>query len=212
MKSCLLLLLALLWSAPLLAQPAAPVPFTGATPGFHQTHTGQILFSPTAIPVDGYPGAAYIDLRTHALGPQSSLYFTAFLGSSLTQALHHLAPRLPPEVLARTGTYQFSFYVDKQLIYLANLPAGTMHPTTKSTATVFHQALLNDNAATEWGQALWHRFLANGGKRALAPGQHLLRLEIRPYFQHPLLRDAPVLAAGQVALDVTASTSGKSSR
>jgi hypothetical protein len=208
MKSHLLILLASLCSAPLLAQPAAPVPFRGPTPGFHQTHSGQLLFSPTAVPVDGYPGAGYIGLRTYPLSPQSGLYFTAFLGSSLTQVLHRLAPHIPQQELAQTGTYQFSFYVDKQLIYLANLPAGAVDPTVKNTETVLHQALLNDDhPASEWGQALWYRFLANGGEKALAQGQHLLRLEIRPYFQHPLLRDAPILAAGQVALDVIAPPS-----
>jgi hypothetical protein len=211
MKSCLLSLLAFLWSAPLFAQPAAPVPFTGATPGFHQTHTGQILFSSTAIPVDDYPGAAYLGLYTHALSPQAPLYFTAFLASSLTQALHRLAPRLPVEALARTGAYQFSFYVDAQLVYRVNLPAGTVHPTANNT--VLHQALMNEEpAARDWGPSLWQRFLANGGERALAPGQHLLRLEIRPYCQHPLLRDAPVLAAGQVALTVTAPISAPLTR
>jgi hypothetical protein len=79
-----------------------------------------------------------------------------------------------------------------------------VHPTSKRTETVLHQALISEgNANSEWGPALWRGFLANGGDRALPEGQHLLRLEIRPYFQHPLLRDAPVLAAGQVALDVT---------
>ncbi|MBG8555838.1 hypothetical protein [Hymenobacter guriensis] len=204
MKSCLLFLLSLLCGVPLFAQPTAPVPFTGATPGFHQTHTGQILFSPTAAPVNGYPGAGYIGLSTYPLSPQSGLYFTAFLGSSLTQALHRLAPHLPQQELSRTGTYQFSFYVDKQLIYLANLPAGAVDRTSKNTGTVLHQALLNDGRpASGWGPALWYRFLANGGEKALAQGQHLLRIEIRPYFQNPALRDAPVLAAGQVALNVT---------
>ena len=138
MKSHLLLLLASLCSMPLLAQPAAPVPFRGPTPGSHQTHTGQILFSPTAVPVDGYPGAAYIGLSTYPLSTQSGLYFTAFLGSSLIQALHRLTPHLPQQELARSGTYQFSFYIDKQLIYLANLPAGAVDPTSKNTETVLH--------------------------------------------------------------------------
>lgn len=204
MKSHLLILLALLWSAPLLAQPAASAPFRGPTPGFHQTHTGQILFSPTALPVDGYPGAAYIGLSTYPLTPESGLYFTAFLSSSLTQALHGLAPHLPQQDLARTGTYQFRFYVDGQLVYLANLPSNAVSQDTRKSETVLQQSLVKPGKpVVEWGQLLWERFLANGGVSALAPGQHLLRIEIRPYFQHPALRDAPVLAAGQVALDVT---------
>ena len=203
MKSHLLSLLALLWGTPLLAQPAAPAPFHGPTPGFHQMHTGQILFSPTAIPVDGYPGAAYIGLRTYPLSPHSGLYFTAFLSSSLTQALHRLAPHLPLEELAKRGTYQFSFYVDGQLVYLANLPPDAVPQDIRKNETVLPQLLVKPGeAAAEWGQMLWERFLSNGGVRALAPGQHLLRMEIRPYFQNPALRDAPVLAAGQVALDV----------
>ncbi|MDU0372327.1 hypothetical protein ACFPAF_18135 [Hymenobacter endophyticus] len=143
-------------------------------------------------------------MRTYALTPQSGLYFTAFLGSSLTQALHRLAPRLPLEELVRTGTYQFSFYVDGQLVYLTNLPPDAVFQEVKINETVLPQPLRKPGeAAAEWGQLLWERFLANGGVRALAPGQHLLRIEIRPYFQDPALRDAPVLAAGQVALDVT---------
>ncbi|WP_460623595.1 hypothetical protein [Hymenobacter tenuis] len=210
MKSCLLFMLASLCSVPLLAQPAASVPFQGPTPGFHQTHPGQILFSPTAVSVAGFPGAGYIGLSTYALGPHSRLYFTAFLGSSLTQALHRLAPHLPVQELARTGTYQFSFYVDKQLVYLANLPVEAVSADSRKHDTVLHQALVNPGASTVgWGQQLWYRFLSNGGVRALAKGQHLLRLEIRPYFQDRAVRDAPVLAAGQVALDVTAPVAAK---
>jgi hypothetical protein len=205
LKFCLLLLVASLSGVPLRAQPATQSPVHRTAPGFQPTHTGQILFSPTAVPIEGYPGAAYIGLSTYPLGPKSNLYFTAFLGSSLTQALHRLAPHLSVQGLAQTGTYQFSFYVDGQLIYLANLPAGATTPASKSTQTVLHQALIGPSDATnEWGPVLWHQFLANGGKRALPEGQHLLRVEIRPYFQHPLLRDAPALAAGQVALGVTA--------
>ena len=39
---------------------------------FQQTHTGQVFFSLTAILIDGYPGAAYIDLSTYVLGPQAA--------------------------------------------------------------------------------------------------------------------------------------------
>ena len=213
MKNCLLLLFACLWSAPLRAQPVPPEPLPGSTGGFHQTHTGQILFSPTTLPAEEYPGAAHIGLSTYALGPQSSLNFTAFLGASLAQVLHRLTSRLPLARLATTGTYQFRFYVDARLVYLANLPAGAMDPTAESTATVLREALIDEQKKTGgWGQSLWRRFLANGGNKALTQGQHLLRLEIRPYFQHPLLRDAPVLAAGQVALDVTVPMTAKMPR
>lgn len=114
---------------------------------------------------------------------------------------------MPVKELTKTGTYQVSFYVDAQLVYLTNLPPGTFTPAVKSTEKVLQQALLNpegDESAGSWGPLLWDRFLANGGSRALAVGQHLLRLEIRPYYQDPGLRGAPLLAAGQVALDVNA--------
>ncbi|UPL51289.1 hypothetical protein [Hymenobacter sublimis] len=199
MKPFLLFWLLVLHAVPLIAQHPARHP--------HRIPVGEIRFSAAAVADPGQTGAAYIGLRTYPLHPHSQLFLTAFLNAPLVRALQRAAPHVPVQALARTGTYQVGFYVDAHLVYLANLSPGTFTPAAKSTETVLQQALLgpeNGESADNWGPLLWDRFLANGGARALAVGQHLLRLEIRPYYQDPGLRGAPLLAAGQVALDVTA--------
>ncbi len=202
MKYALLSLLALFSSLPLFGQSAALVPDDGITSAFHRDHIGSIQFTATAVPAGTYPDAAY--LTTYALGPKSSLFMTVFLGVSLTNALHRLAPELPAEELVKTGNYQFAFYVDQRLVYTSNLHPGAPYPAVKNTETVLHKPLINTLASSGWwSQSLWNRFLNQGGEQALTPGKHLLRMEIRPYLQRASLLVGPLLAAGQVVLDVT---------
>lgn len=203
MKTSLLVLLALLSSRPLLAQKSTPVFGQNSMVAFHPAHAGKIQFSAATVPASAKAEPTYIGFYPYVLSPGSQLFLTVFMSTSLTQSLHRFVPHVPLKELARSGTFQFSFYVDAQLIYLANLPLEALSPESRNSETSLHQALVDPNEpATAWGQLLWDRFLANGGVRALAPGRHLLRIEVRPYFQDPALRDAPVLAAGQVALDV----------
>lgn len=202
MKCYLLSLLALFSALPVFAQPASIVQDDGITSDFHRAHIGEIRFTATAIPAKAYPDAAY--LTTYALGPKSDLFMTVFLGVSLTNVLHRLAPELPVEELVKTGNYQFTFYVDQRLVYTSNLHPGAPYPAIKNTETVLHKPLINNLTASGWwSQSLWNRFMNQGGEQALAPGKHLLRMEIRPYLEHPSLLVGPIIAAGQVALDVT---------
>ncbi len=211
MKIPLFVMLALLLPDPLLAQQSLLVADQGSRSAFQPAHTGEIRFSAAAIATGGEAEADYIGLNTYVLSLRSKLFLTAFQGISLTSALHRLAPHVPLNELARSGTYQFSFYVDGQLVYLTILPPGAVPIAIRNDETVLHQAFINPGEpAREWGPLLWDQFLAHGGIRALAQGQHLLRIELRPYFQNPALRDAPVLAAGQVALDVAQTLAPRS--
>ncbi len=199
MKFRVLLLLALLRTLPSVGQQPAFVPDNGITSPFHRAHIGEILFTAAAIPNADYANADF--LRTYVLLPKSKLFMTVFLGESLTNALHRLAPELSAEELTKAGNYQFTFYVDEQLVYRSNLHPGAPYPALKNTETVVHKPLLNPTSSW-WSQSLWNRFLSNGGTQALTAGPHRLKLEIRPYLQRAELLVGPLLATGQLALEV----------
>lgn len=203
MKPHFLSLLLLWCGLSLRAQQPGPEASAGPAAAFHRAHVGQILFSAAAIPATAYASAAYIGYNTYALTPQSNLYLTAFMATSLPNALEHLAPEAQRTDFMKRGSYQYCFFVDEQLIYTAYLQPEPQYLAERDVKTVLHQPLLDARAARD-KNSLWNRFLANGGKSALPAGHHLLRLVIRPYIQCPLLKVGPVLASGQVALDIIA--------
>lgn len=202
MKSTLLPLLALLWALPVHAQQPRPVP-DPRTAAFHQAHLGQILFSTTPAAPDAYASAAYIGFGTYTLTPKSSLYLTAFLATSLPDALARLTPNAQRTGFMKRGSFQYCFYVDEQLVYTAYLQPESQYLMEENAQPVLHQPVLAPETSRRKKQSLWANLLANGGKKALVEGSHMLRLVIRPYLQSPLLQVGPVLAVGQVALNVT---------
>jgi CubicO group peptidase (beta-lactamase class C family) len=127
----------------------------------------------------------------------------AFMGNSLTNYLHRLAPQLSVEDLVRKGNYQFSYFVDGVLIHTENLPAAWVPAESKNTRTVYSATLINPtNADAPWG-LVWHLFMINGGAEALTSGKHLFRMEIRPYLQTTDLKVGDLLAAGDLELNIT---------
>lgn len=174
----------------------------GITSAFHQASIGKIAFSITNIPAAEFKEGN--DLSAADLTNKSSLFITAFLGNSLTNYLHQLAPALSAEELYKNGNYQFSFYVDGKAVYLENLNYGAGVPKTKDTETVISKPLINfTDGGRWWSESMWNRFLANGGKKALAEGKHLLKIEIRPYLNKDAkLITGKLIAAGQIELTV----------
>ena len=203
MKSYVLSLFALLWGIPLHAQQPAPAPSAGPAVPVPQAHAGQILFSAAPVPPDGYARAAYIGYGTYALTPESRLYLTAFLITSLPNALARLAPAAQRTNFVKRGSFQYCFFVDDVLVYTAYLQPDPQYLAERDVQPVLHQPLITPETSRKKNQSLWGHFLTNGGKKALPNGSHLLRLVIRPYLLSPLLQVGPVLAVGQVALNVT---------
>ncbi len=172
----------------------------GITSALHQANVGKITFAAEEIPIDNYEKSDFI--TSYTLTPKSKLFMTVFMGNSLTNYLHRLAPELSPEELAKIGNYQFSFYMDNQLVYQDNLHPGAPYAKDKHTQTVLSKPLIDHPFPDWWSTYLWLRFTNNGGDSTLTEGKHSFKMEIRPYLANPGLKVGELIATGMLALDV----------
>jgi CubicO group peptidase (beta-lactamase class C family) len=167
----------------------------------HQRNVGRIAFVARHVPADSLSAADL--LQNFELKGTGNLAMRGFLATSLTNYLHRLAPALPADELARSGSYQASFLVDGALVYKHNVHPAAIPAETKHTKTVFAATILNSAVPdAPWG-SMWHAFLLQGGDQALTGGKHLLRVELRPYLQTTELKVGDVIAAGELQLTVT---------
>lgn len=157
----------------------------------HQANIGRITFMNGNIPIEQYQSSDF--LKNFDLTYRSDLNIRVFMDNSITNYLHRLAPEWPAETLIGLGNYQFSFYVDGNLIYTENVHPGA--GVNKDKATVFRVPLTSTKGEDWWAMYLWDRFKANGGEKALAEGSHLLKIEIRPY----LKKDGKILIGSLIA-------------
>lgn len=168
----------------------------------HQANIGRIAFTSTEIPLAELQEKDF--LKKYELTNKSDLFITVFMGNSLTNYMHRLAPGLAPDSLVRTGNYQFTLLVDGRTIYSSNLFPGAPNAKIQDTATVFAKPLIdNQHEGRWWSQFFWGRFLSNGGDSALSEGEHVLKMEIRPYVQ--IAGNAKVgdlIAAGELPMRV----------
>lgn len=173
----------------------------GITSPLHQANTGRITFMAKPIPLESYKESDF--LKTFELKETGDLNIRVFMGNSLTNYLHRLAPELTADELLKNGNYQFAFYVDDELIYKENLHVGAGLPEAKHKRTVLRVPLLSTTAEDSWGRFMWSRFMVNGGADALASGTHVLKIEIRPYLKKTDLKVGELIAEGQLQLTVT---------
>ena len=172
----------------------------GITGPLHRAHVGEIVFLAKPLALADCRESDF--LKAFELREDRDLHIRTFMGNSLTNDLHRLAPAMSAEELVRSGNYRFSFFVDGGLIYSENLTPGAGSPASKNTQTVFRVPLISAAGEDSWGRFLWNRFLMNGGEDALTAGKHVLKIEIRPYLLAPALKIGEIIAAGPVVLDV----------
>jgi CubicO group peptidase (beta-lactamase class C family) len=182
-------------SLPLPAQQKDFVKTQGITSALHNANIGNIIFTSKSIPLADLKKADFLEY--YELTNKSDLFITVFMGNSITNYMHSLAPDLSAAELVKSGNYQFSLYVDNKLIYKSNLRPGAPYPGTQDTATIITKPLIdNQNEGGWWSQFFWNRFMSNGGDEALNDGKHFLKMEIRPYVQ---------LSTGLMVGDIVAS-------
>jgi CubicO group peptidase (beta-lactamase class C family) len=141
-------------------------------------------------------------LTTFELNEKSDLNIRVFLGNSLTNYLHLLSPQISADELTKNGNYQFTFFVDNKKVYVENLNVGAGSTESKNQRTIFRVPLISSTNEDSWGRFLWNRFFGNGGQDALTNGEHLLKIEIRPYLKLNEILIGNIIAEGEFKIVV----------
>jgi CubicO group peptidase (beta-lactamase class C family) len=171
----------------------------GITSPLHQANIGKIIFTSKSIPVSELKETDFLEVYT--LTNKSDLFFTVFMGNSLTNYMHIIAPELSAGELVKTGNYQFSLFIDNQLIYKSNLWPGAPYAKIQDTATIISKPFIDNKNPGLWSESFWNRFMNNGGDSAMTEGNHQLKMEIRPYVQSGAdLRVGDLIASGTLKL------------
>ncbi|SDJ36647.1 serine hydrolase domain-containing protein [Chryseobacterium jejuense] len=164
-------------------------------------YSGKIIFLDSAINLDDLKENNILSSVT--LQEDKNLSIHAFFNNSLVNYLHQLKPSFTADELLKNGNYQFSFYVDGKLIYKENLNTGAGTLESKKLKTAFKIPLISINNEDSWGRYLWMRFyLIHDGIDALTNGNHILKIEIRPYLKTTTIQAGPIIAEGEININV----------
>lgn len=164
-------------------------------------HLNQILFLDKVVSIDNLQESDF--LKTMTFQEDKDFDIRVFLDNSLVNYLYQLDDSLTVDELLKKGNYQFNFYVDGKLIYTENLNSGAGKMEDKKIKTNFRIPFLNTQNEDSWGRYLWMRFFfANGGMDALEVGNHILKIEIKPYLKTSTLKVGSVIASGKIQLTV----------
>ncbi|WP_300686318.1 serine hydrolase [Chryseobacterium sp.] len=149
-------------------------------------------------------------LKSMVFQESQNLDLRVFTDNSLVNYLHQLDPSLTADELLQKGNYQFSFYVDGKMIYQENLNKGAGIPDDKKFKTTFRIPLVSSNNEDSWGRYLWMRFyFGHDGIDALQSGNHILKIEIRPYLKTSVLKTGNIIASGEINLNVPQKSSSE---
>lgn len=172
----------------------------GVTIPIHKENIGKIAFTTKAIKLEEYTPSDFIS--SIEIGENSELLIRVFLENSLTNYLHKLEPTLTADALLDNGNYQFSFFVDEDLIYKEDLNTGAGGaPSYKKSSTTIHVPLVSSIYTDFWSRFLWSRFLSKGGENALENGFHKVRIEIRTYLNHNGVKKiSDLIAEGEITI------------
>jgi len=166
----------------------------------HKSNIGKIAFMKQPIAVENLKETDF--LKSFEIKEETDLNIRVFLGKSLTNYIHLLSPQTTADQLTKNGNYQFTFFVDSKKIYVENLNIGAGSAESKNHKTIFRVPLISSTNEDSWGKFLWNRFLAKGGQEALSEGEHLLKIEIRPYLQMTEVLIGNLIAQGQIKIIV----------
>jgi len=167
----------------------------------HKKYANKIIFLDKTVSPDQIKESDF--LKHLVFQEDKDLDIRIFMNNSLINYLHQIDPSLSAEELLKKGNYQFNFFVDEKLIYTENLNTGAGKPEDKKSKTTFRIPLLSSKNEDSWGKYMWMRFyLGNGGIDALGEGNHLLKVEIKPYLQTTSLQVGQTIAAGEIHLTV----------
>ncbi len=167
----------------------------------HQSNIGKIFFTEKRISYETLTKKDF--LRTYKLTNKSNLFFVAYFNNTLTNYKHQLLPQFSADTLFKLGNYQFTLYIDHNLIYQSNLLPGAPPAKNQNTDTYLDRPFVdNINGQGTWSESFWNRFMQNGGDKVLTDGRHLLQMEIRPYIKTDTIKTGEIIASGELLLEV----------
>lgn len=167
----------------------------------HQSNIGKIFFTEQRLSYESINEGCF--LKTYKLTNKSNLFFVAYFNNSLTNYKHQILPEYSDDTLFKIGNYQFSIYIDSKLIYQSNLLPGAPQSKNQDKDTYLNRPFIdNINGQGTWSESFWNRFMRNGGDKILTDGNHLLKMEIRPYVQTDTIITGNIIASGELILDV----------
>ena len=164
----------------------------------HKSNIGKIAFMEQTIAIENFKETDF--LKSFELKEKTDLNIRVFLDKSLTNYLHLLSPQSTADELTRNGNYQFTFIIDGKKNYVENLNIGAGSAESKNQKTIFRVPLISSTNEDSWGKFLWNRFLGNGGQELLSEGEHLLKIEIRPYLKLTEILIGNIIAEGQLKI------------
>ena len=164
----------------------------------HKSNIGKIAFMNKTVSIENFKQTDF--LTNFEVNDNTDLNIRVFLGNSLTNYLHLLSPQLSVDELTKNGNYQFTFLVDGKIIYVENLNSGAGSTESKNQRTVFRVPLISSINEDSWGKFLWNRFFSNGGQDAFTNGEHLIKIEIRPYLKLNEILVGNIIAEGQLKI------------
>ncbi|MDQ0593004.1 CubicO group peptidase (beta-lactamase class C family) [Chryseobacterium ginsenosidimutans] len=166
-----------------------------------KNHVNKVMFLDKVIPLENLKESDFS--RTMTFQEDKDFYIRVFLNNSLINYLHQLDSSLTVDELLKKGNYQFNFIVDGKLLYTENLNSGAGTAESKKLKTSFRIPFISTKNEDSWGKYLWMRFyLTNGGIDALQAGNHILKIEIKPYLKTSTLKVGNVIAEGETNLIV----------
>ncbi|WP_292012216.1 serine hydrolase [Chryseobacterium sp.] len=163
----------------------------------HKNNLNTIIFLSKPISLENIRESDFINhLDFHE---DKDLDLRIFMDNSLLNYLHQLDPSLTEKELLQKGNYQFSFYVDGKMMYQENLNTRAGTAESKKVKTTFRIPLISSSNEDSWGRFLWMRFYFKGnGADALEAGNHILKIEIRPYLNTSTVKTGKIIASGQL--------------
>ncbi len=196
----LILIISLLTFLNISAQIQDLVKSDSITYPIHKSNIGKIAFMEKSILIENFKETDF--LKSFELKEKGDLNIRVFLDKSLTNYLHLLSPQLTADELTKNGNYQFTFIVDNKKVYVENLNVGAGSVESKNQKTIFRVPFISSTNEDSWGKFLWNRFFANGGQDAFSEGEHLLKIEIRPYLKLNEVLTGNIIADGQIKIIV----------
>ncbi len=167
----------------------------------HQSNIGKIYFTEERHSYESISEGSF--LKTYKLTNKSNLFFVAYFNNSLTNYKYQLLPEYSADTIFKVGNYQFSIFIDNKLIYQSNLLPGAPQAKNQDKDTYLNRPFIDYiNGQGTWSESFWNRFMRNGGDKILTDGNHLLKMEIRPYVKIDTIKTGNIIASGELMLAV----------